>query len=106
MEAARTKLYFTSSLDRSPLSEHANPRFFRKDITTLSGGLIISPIRFARTKSTANDVNRTAGGLGHGNRAPNLWLMDAATGSARPVAWVLPSRAPRRLRLYTNHIEA
>jgi hypothetical protein len=51
-------------------------------------------------------VNRTAGGLGYVSSAPNLCPMGITAGDPRLAAWVLPPRAPRRLRLYTKHIEA
>jgi hypothetical protein len=51
-----TKLYFTLASGQNPLTHLSNPRIFAKDIPLAPGGLILSPIRFARTKSTANDA--------------------------------------------------
>jgi hypothetical protein len=55
-EPALTKLYFTFTPAPNPFAPNANPRFFGKDIPVPSHRPYSHPIRFARTKSTANDA--------------------------------------------------
>ena len=55
-EPALTKLYFTLTPARNPFAANANPRLFGKDIPVPSDRAYSPLIRFARTKSTANDA--------------------------------------------------
>ena len=50
------KLYFTLTPAPNPFAPNANPRLFGKDIPVPSGRAYSPLIRFARTKSTANDA--------------------------------------------------
>jgi hypothetical protein len=55
-EGGASHLYFTLTPAPNPFAPNANPRFFGKVIPVPSSGIILHPIRFARTKSTANDA--------------------------------------------------
>ena len=104
MRHHRTKLYFTLTPAPNPFAPNANPRFFGK-VIPVPPERAYSPPHPVRTDEVDGErrVNRTAGGLGHVSRAPNLCPVGITAGFPRLAAWVLPPRAPRRSRLILKY---